>query len=80
MTLINNDKDIKEYLKDFPFTYKNLTIHLNFYDKTGESLTDGHLTYCFLHNGKIVLCSLKEDYYAKEKIIETYEEALEKIK
>jgi len=80
LSLINNDKDIREYLKEFPFIYKNLTIHLSFYYKTGERLTDGHLTYCFLYKGKIVLCSLKEDYYAKEKIIETYEEALEKLK
>ena len=75
LLLVNSDKIIKSYLANYPFTYKNLSITLSFYDRAHRRRKDGSICNCFLSRNIITYSTAKEIGYNKRHK-ETYEEAL----
>ena len=78
ITGINDDKEIRPYLKSFPFTPKNVEIEIYCYQPNGSDVPIGELEYITSIDGIINYYPEGPDKYKTEKPIltETYEEAL----
>lgn len=79
---INSDKYLSSYLSEVPFTQKNIEITIYISGKNHERIFDPDITLVSFDNGKITFKTLDpEDHYKyKSRIVETYEEALQKLK
>lgn len=75
---INSDSKIRPYLHNYPFTNKNLTFYLHFYDKNGKEVMPPHISSAGLMFGNIVysLKNLKDPMLYDDIHQETYDEAL----
>jgi hypothetical protein len=73
--MVNEDKGIRPYLRDFPFTYQNCDITLSFYKKDKSEFANGTLSM-------VALCGKDILYYTlangRNEVVheEPYEEAL----
>lgn len=75
---INAKKSIRPYLRNYPFTYKNLNISLDFYDSNGKpekppNIYSVHLAYGFLD---FSIHGFIDKFSRKEILREPYEESL----
>ena len=74
---INDYKEIRPYLNDYPFTVKNLEFGIMFMKPNGDIIRDGHLADVTSLNGKILYRIRPLNTNRFKKIYEeTYEEAL----
>jgi len=82
LTEINENKNIRSLLRDYPFTPKNIGIVIICHDFDNETIYDPYLDTMTASNGKIGYFTRDPDnkYRYKFKMYEPYEEALEKVK
>lgn len=75
---VNSDLGIRRYLHNYPFTNKNLSIALCFYDKNGKHIMPPYITCVGIMFGEIdySLQNLEDPVLLDEVHRETYEEAL----
>jgi len=79
---INQDKVVRPYLHDYPFTIENFDLRLSFYDKQGRRVSEENVCLIFYVKKKIYYCAYNPH---AEKLgdeladlhEETYEAALE---
>lgn len=79
---INNNEQLRPYLKVFPFTPANVEISIIFSDPNGGRVFDPVLEVVAAHGGKVYYRTVdpNDHYKYKSKTDETYEEALAIIK
>ena len=76
---INNDEEVRPYLHNYPFTYKNIRIAIHFYKKDGNDVSSEVLSIAVANKGRV-------DYYMddpkdpkryalKEMLEETFEDS-----
>jgi len=78
---INSSKEIRPYLKDYPFTFQNVGIALFFYDQNGHDLYHPQIidAGCTSRGLDFNTLNSKTHQYEQE-YTETHKEALEKVK
>jgi hypothetical protein len=79
---INNDQEIRPYLKEYPFTPKNVSLTIISYDENGYDLVDPDLSVVSSSRGEINYSTTdpKNSYKYKLDIYESYEEAVAILK
>ncbi|NGX34800.1 MAG: hypothetical protein K1060chlam1_01156 [Candidatus Anoxychlamydiales bacterium] len=77
---INENKKLRKYLCDYPFTNNNLFYSIFFYDKTGNLRFENNIHSCVLDGDKIYYEIAHSDGTYSFAHEETYEEALEIVK
>lgn len=79
---INNKKELRPYLKDYPVTAKNIEITLFIKDAEGKDLFYPHLSFAGVILGCIEYTTRdpKDPYADKTREEETFEEAVKKAK
>ncbi len=77
LSQINNDVDLRPYLKVYPFTPKNISLFIISYDENGFDIVDPHLSVVSGNGGEINYNTTdpKNPYRHKLDIFESYEEA-----
>jgi len=82
LTEINENKDIRSLLRDYPFTPKNIDIVIICHDFDNETIYDHYLDTITASNREIGFFTRDPENKHKYKLemYEPYEEALEKVK
>ncbi|WP_068466627.1 hypothetical protein [Candidatus Protochlamydia phocaeensis] len=81
LTDINSDESLRPYLLDYPFSPNNISIAIINYDSKGERTFAPYIGTVLISEGIITyLINTPEQLSYKDKIKETYEEALERLK
>ncbi|MDP1834389.1 MAG: hypothetical protein Q8K75_00520 [Chlamydiales bacterium] len=76
----NSDRQIRPFLHDYPFTYKNAAYSLSFRDKYGNYYSDGSVALVTIHPAGIAYSKHNPATEQLEEILaETWEEALEAL-
>lgn len=61
LVLVNSDLEIRPYLHDFPFTWKNISIILAFYKRDGtERVSKNHVAYVGKAGDHLIYCNFNE--------------------
>lgn len=79
---VNSDKEIRPYVKNYPFKPKNLDIAILNYTADYKSIEDPYLCCILFVQGKILYLTkgANQRYGYKSEISETYDEALAILK
>lgn len=82
LTIINTDEEIRPYLKNFPFTIKNVKITIFFETSDGLSIYDPLISVTYNVGDTLHYATFEneESVRYKTEITETYEEGLAKLK
>lgn len=75
---VNENKEIQEFLKEKPFTIKNIEIIIYNHDEKGLSLTDPHVSVANISQGRLNYSTIdpEDSFKYKNEYEESYEEAL----
>ena len=77
LSQINNNKDVRPYLHEYPFTAKNVEIEIFIYHPNGSRLPQEKIYCISAINGSIYYYRRGQKQYTEETLCEeTYEEAL----
>ena len=77
---INNNEEIKPYLHEYPFTAKNVKIHIWFYNPDRSSVSPEKIYYVSAIDGILDYYIRGPEKYSRQAICEeTYDEALQAI-
>jgi hypothetical protein len=78
---INNNEEVRPYLHNYPFTAKNIEIHIWIYNPNGSDPSLDKIYYISAINGNInYYLDLPETYSRKSICKESYEQALKLIR
>ena len=79
LKLINENKKIRPWLREYPFKANRDSVGIAFRKEDNETYQEGGLTFVYQVNGKIFY-AVEAEYTADVKIVaeEPYEEALKK--
>ena len=83
LLFINDDEAVRPYLKNYPFEIRNIDIGLFFIDKKGYGLDAPNIAIASINGNEISYWILKRKNgmpTTENRIVETYEEALEALK
>ncbi|WP_068466621.1 hypothetical protein [Candidatus Protochlamydia phocaeensis] len=81
LTDINSDESLRPYLLDYPFSPSNISLGIINYDSNGKEIFAPYIGAVAASEGVIMyLTNTPEQLSYKDKIKETYEEALERLK
>ena len=78
LNVVNTDKELKPYLKNYPFTPKNIEISIFFRAPNGKSINDPYLCVAGSLCGKLIYSTKAEGqkFGYKSEVIESYEDAV----
>ena len=79
---VNENQEIQPFLKEPPFTIKNVQIIIYNHDKEGRSLVDPHISNAQIVQGIFTYSTIdsEDTFKYKSESTETYEEALQAYK
>jgi hypothetical protein len=79
---INNKKELRPYLRDYPVTAKNIDLSLSIHDRNGERIFYPNIGYASLSMGKLRYTTrdINDPDTIKTVERETYEEAVKRTK
>lgn len=81
LKLVNNNKEIRQYLHNYPFTKDNIDIIIGFEDKNGKSAKNPKIACIWLAKGKICYSVCKGNSEKFENLCkEPYDDALRIVK
>lgn len=79
MNLFDANKEIRPYLHNFPFTYRNVSYSLSFRDKRGEYYTDGSVAFaCIFKDGISYAVHNPITNQFEDILVESWDEAVKK--
>lgn len=78
---VNENEEIQKFIKNLPFTIKNVEIIIYNHDKDGRSLKDPEISNAQISQGILDYCTIdpEDSYRYKHQYKETYEEALKAL-
>lgn len=78
MNAVNEDKELKPYLKNAPFTPENIEISIYFNSPRGEEVYDPYLSIASTLCGKLIYRTKEKGkiFGYKSEVIESYEDAV----
>jgi len=76
ISLVNENKELKPFLKTFPFTIENLDLDIGHFDEHGREIKPPYLVDVSAWEGDIIYRILTDPYGLKPIKEETYEEAV----
>ena len=78
MNAVNEDKELKPYLKNTPFTPQNIEISIYFNSPRGEEVYDPYLSIASTLCGKLIYRTKEkgQKFGYKSEIVESYEDAV----
>jgi len=78
---VNENADIQEFLKEKPFTIKNIEIIVYNYDEQGFCLRDPYVSVANISNGQLNYSTIdcEDSFKYKNEYEESYEEALKAL-
>ena len=76
---INQEKELRPFLRNYPFDSSNIEITLFVHDKKGNKVPQGSLTLIEAVDGKISYYVAPFEVKSEPILEETFEEALEKV-
>jgi hypothetical protein len=79
---VNENKEIQEFLKEPPFTIKNVEIVIYNHDQNGRSVCDPDVSVAEISQTKLIYRSIdpQDSFKYKNRFEESYEEALKLIR
>lgn len=79
---VNDNREIQGFLKEFPFTIKNVQIIIYNHDKNGKSLMDPAISNAQILQGTLSYSTIdpQDTFRYKNEFVETYQEALHALK
>lgn len=79
---VNENKEIQEFIKEPPFTIKNVQIIIYNHDENGGTLYDPQILTAEISQATLTYRTIesKDNFKLKDEFIETYEDALRIIK
>ena len=78
---VNENKEIQEFIKEPPFTIKNIQIIIYNHDKNGRSLRDPEISNAQILQGIVIYRTIdpEDSFKYKNEYEESYEEALKAL-
>ena len=78
---VDENQEIQEYLKEHPFTIKNVQIIIYNHDKNGNSLTDPQISNAQILRGIVSYATIdpEDSFKYKNEFEESYEEAVKAL-
>lgn len=82
LSAVNQSKEIRPYLKNYPFTVENVDMAIFIKDKNGRSVYDPNICVVSVYQSNEITFSTNEpnQYKYKNEYCESYQEALAKVR